>query len=508
MGKKHIFKMQHYPLTNDSLLLNEVLFHNANGYIGIRYAFEEGYPEGYESVPGQYINGFYDISAIPQAESLYGLITEKQTMLNVADTQGIKVVIGNEEFSMFRGTVLDSTLTADMDRGVTVREVTWQSPDGKELRIRITRMASFHQLPLFTIDYELTPLNFSDEVIIESTHNGYVSNYVYPNDPRTADTCSQYLMPVSSRISGGASYIKSRTMESGLDVCTGVKHVLSQDGRQEHMFNDKKAICKINTSARQNETIRLVKYAVFCDSIRHKDCRTQAAEELEKALSASLETLYEKQEEYLADFWEGCYVEIEDGEDLNTALQYNLYQLIQSVGKDPHSGIAPKGLSGEGYEGHYFWDSEMYIQPFFTITNPSFSKKLIEYRYTTLQYARENALRLGACQGRPVSMADHYGQRVLRVFPGRHRTVSHQRGHRLFHYRLLSGHERPLVHSGKRRGNHFRNGTPLAGCRQFPRGEIPDQRRHRSRRVHVHGKQQLLHKRAGAVSSALGRQVL
>jgi alpha,alpha-trehalose phosphorylase len=65
-----------------------------------------------------------------------------------------------------------------MDRGTTVRDVLWQSPDGKELRIRITRMASFHQLPLFTIDYELTPLNFSDELIIESTHNGYVTNYV------------------------------------------------------------------------------------------------------------------------------------------------------------------------------------------------------------------------------------------------------------------------------------------------------------------------------------------
>jgi alpha,alpha-trehalose phosphorylase len=183
------------------------------------------------------------------------------------------------------------------------------------------------------------------------------------------------------------------------------------------MFNDNQAICKISTSVRQNEKIRLIKYAVFCDSVRYEDCRTQAAEEMEKALSVSLETLYEKQEEYLADYWERCFVEIEDGEELDTALQYNLYQLIQSVGKDPYSSIAPKGLSGEGYEGHYFWDSEMYIQPYFTITNPSFSKKLIEYRYTTLQYARENAARLGHARGARYPWRTIMGKECSGYFP-------------------------------------------------------------------------------------------
>jgi alpha,alpha-trehalose phosphorylase len=114
---------------------------------------------------------------------------------------------------------------------------------------------------------------------------------------------------------------------------------------------------------------------------------------------APIQSLYQKQEAYLADYWRYCFAEIEGDDELNTALQYNLYQLIQSVGKDPHCSIAPKGLSGEGYEGQYFWDSEMYIQPFFTITNPAVSKNLIAFRYATLNEARENAKILGHGRG-------------------------------------------------------------------------------------------------------------
>ncbi len=138
---------------------------------------------------------------------------------------------------------------------------------------------------------------------------------------------------------------------------------------------------------------------MFCESIRYQNCRDHAAEEMKKALSVPLSELYRKQEKYLTAYWRNCYAEIEGKEALNTALQFNLYQMIQSVGKDRHSNITPKGLSGEGYEGHYFWDTEMYIEPFFTITNPDISKNLISYRYATLNFARENAKIMGHRKG-------------------------------------------------------------------------------------------------------------
>lgn len=126
-----IYKINDLSLENDELILNETIFHNANGYIGVRSNFEEGYKEGYDSIRGSYINGFYDFAEMKQAEKLCGLCEEKQTMLNVADVQGIKLLIGDELFGMFEGEVLESSRMLDMEAGYTARRIVWRSPKGK-----------------------------------------------------------------------------------------------------------------------------------------------------------------------------------------------------------------------------------------------------------------------------------------------------------------------------------------------------------------------------------------
>jgi alpha,alpha-trehalose phosphorylase len=412
-----IYELENFSLDYERVKLNEVLFHNANGYIGVRYDLEEGYPAEYDVTPSQYINGFYDFAKLGQAEKLYGLIDEKQTILNVANTQPIRITFEDEEFSMFTGTVLESRLRLDMNRGVTVREVKWRSPKGKEIKLTVTRMASFYQLPLFTIEYEVEPLNFTGDVVIESVHQGNVLNYYNPADPRIAQERIRYLTPISCEIKKGASYITSKTSKSGLEVCTGVKNLLPQEHQQEFIIDNNDAVCRFNAVAKQRKKIRLIKYAVFCDSIRYPDCRQQAETELKKALSVPLEEYYKKQAAYLAEYWDNCLVEIDGDESVNNAIRYNLYQLFQSVGKDKYCNISPKGLSGDGYEGHYFWDSEMYIYPFFTITNPAITRKLLEYRYATLDLARENARILGHQSGALYPWRTIMGRECSGFFP-------------------------------------------------------------------------------------------
>ena len=416
-NKPAVYEVGNFNLGLYHMKLHEVLFHNANGYIGVRYDLEEGYPPGYDVTPSQYINGFYDYARVPQSEKLYGLVEEKQTTLNIANTQTIRITFDDEEFSMFRGTILDSQLSLDMDRGITVRNVRWRSPRGKELRLTVTRMASFHQLPLFTIEYEVEPLNFCAKAVIESVHDGTVLNYVHPCDPRLANECIQYLIPLNCEIKEGASYITSRTSKSGLEVCSCVKNQLFQEHQQEFIIDNHDAICQFVTRAQPGQKIRLIKYAVFCDSIRYPDCRRQAEIEMKQALAVDLGELYKKQAAYLSEYWSNCAVEIDGDEPLNHAIRFSLYQLIQSVGKDEYSNIAPKGLSGDGYEGQYFWDSEIYIQPFFTITNPDISKKLITYRYATLDMARENARILGHESGALYPWRTIMGRECSGFFP-------------------------------------------------------------------------------------------
>lgn len=390
-----IYEINDLKLDKEDLILNETVFHNANGYIGVRSNFEEGYPDGIDSIRGSYINGFYDIAEMKQAEKLYGMVEEKQTMLNVVDSQEIYLFLDDEKFSMFEGTVLKSSRWLHMKEGYTARKVIWRSPKGKEVEIQIKRMTSFDQLALFTIEYSVKALNFAGNITFESMHVGDVMNYSNPDDPRVAGESFKHLIPQSVEIMKDASYIVTDTSRSGLSVCTGVMNQISKDGTRDIIIEGHKAICRIQTKIDKGETLTLTKYTVFSDSIRTKDCKEEAMNEMEKALQVSLKEHYEKQTAYLTNYWKQSSLEIVGDDELSLAVSYNLYQLVQSVGKDKYSNIAAKGLSGEGYEGHFFWDTEMYIQPFFTLTNPEIAKNLIAYRYTTLDAAKENARILG-----------------------------------------------------------------------------------------------------------------
>lgn len=393
------YEINQIALDNDSLKLGETLFHNANGYIGVRGCFEEGYPEGFDSVRGMYINGFYDFASMPQAEKLCGLIEEKQTMLNVADTQGIEVFINGERFSMFEGTVLESKRVLDMEKGVTRREILWKSPAGKTVKIEVQRMASFAYLPLFLVEYTVSSVDFQGEVVLRSNQNGKVMNYCDPNDPRVAGESVQYIFPETPEILEGISLIASTTAKSGLSMCSAVRNCCSMEDVSSWEIGEAQ-VTEVFTGALQvGQSLHLTKYTVLCDSIRYPNVKEAALETMREVLALPVEELHRMQEAYLAKIWEDCSIAVDGDAQLDEAITYNLYQLIQSAGKDPHCNIAAKGLSGEGYEGHYFWDTEMYMQPFFVLNAREISKNLIRNRYSILDYAKENARLLGHKQG-------------------------------------------------------------------------------------------------------------
>ncbi|MDR2402467.1 MAG: beta-phosphoglucomutase [Spirochaetaceae bacterium] len=429
---KKIYEIENLQTDGSALLLNETLFHNANGYIGIRSNFEEGYPGGIDTIRGSYINGFYDFAEMKQAEKLCGLTEEKQTILNVADTQGIKLFLDGEEFSMFRGTVFKSRRTLNMSDGYTERYVHWRSPLGKEAEIRVRRLTSFTQPSLFLIEYSLRVCNFSGPVRFVSTHRGDVVNYSSPDDPRVAAESVRRLVPVRAELEQTASFITSETVKSKLRVCTAVDHILTAGGEDsvnpanktspgavimDAVLDGHGTICTINADIQKNEILTLRKYSIFTDGLRYGDCEKAARQELQKALATDIAAVYEAQKNYLRTYWDRAFLEVDGDDDLEQAVTYNLYQLIQSTGQDEHSSVAAKGLSGEGYEGHFFWDTEMYIEPFFLLTNPDIARQLISYRYITLDEARKNARLLGHSAGALFPWRTIMGRECSGYFP-------------------------------------------------------------------------------------------
>ena len=99
------------------------------------------------------------------------------------------------------------------------------------------------------------------------------------------------------------------------------------------------------------------------------------------------------------EYWKSADVVIENDAQLQEGIRFNLFQLLQSAGRDEHSNISAKGLSGEGYEGHYFWDTEIYMFPIFLMTQPDIARQLLLYRYSSLDQARARAREMGHKQG-------------------------------------------------------------------------------------------------------------
>lgn len=384
--------------------LSETLFHNANGYIGVRGSLEEGVPSDSDSMRGTYINGFYDIIPMKQAEMLCNFVDKKETMLNVADTMTINCVVDGEMFDLIQGKIVKHTRTLDMSRGVTLRDIIWEAPSGKQIEINVTRMTSFELLSLFSIEYSVKALNFSGEIKFISTHKPDVTNYCNPKDPRLAQESLKNLTVVDFRKEGESSIAVSETSASKLRMCSLVNNKITLLGKgtvlsEEMDLLGKQGVYTGTVYINQGETATLLKLSLFSDSIRCRDLSGKVLEDLDEVKKRGIGYYYQAQRDYLANFWTNCEMEIDGDEDMNSAVAFNMYELLQSSAKDEYASIAAKGMSGEGYEGHYFWDTETFIMPFFTLTNPSLSKMLLKYRYTTLDKARENARLLGHTKG-------------------------------------------------------------------------------------------------------------
>lgn len=393
------WKLTKFELDNRNLLINESLLSLGNGYLGVRGNFEEGYGTGAKTIRGTYINAFYDETEIVYGEKLYGFPEKQQKVLNVIDAQTVQIYLDDEPFSLFEGEVLSFERNLHMDLGFAERFVHWISPGGKEVRIHFRRLVSFVTKELFAVDVRVEPITPVKEIKIVSTVNGDVSNFVDASDPRVASSHAKRLHVTEARYENSIAIVKGTTYETQLhtacvsssSIAAGTREVVGMPG--EHTLEET-YLCT------GGEPVHFTKYAVYTDTIRHGDDVIAEGEKiLRDVQNKSFDELLEEQKIYLDDFWEVSDIMIEGDQLVQEGIRFNLYQLLQSVGKDPASNISAKGLSGEGYEGHYFWDTEIYIFPVFLMTHPEIAKNLLLQRYSILDHAKARAREMGHEKG-------------------------------------------------------------------------------------------------------------
>ena len=367
---------------------NETIFSLGNGYIGLRGTLEEGLPGHIPSTPGCYINGIYETEPIIYGEFMARQPQEYQSMINVTDWKGLKILLDSEEFSMFHGIVQDYSRTLDLKQGILHRELIWTSPKGRKMHITFERFLSQTHQHLAFLRCSVTPLNFSSSITLRSHVNGAVTNYHHLRQPA--------LEVLSTTHTNESGVLVSRTKNSGLSIACAVSHRTTPNTAIMGSASSNCLDFLARFEGEAGQTYTLEKFVAMSSSRETNE--EHLGDFVQRLAQRSAENGYDRAKEnhveFLKKYWDDTDVEIQGDVALQQGLRFNALQLLQSTGRDGKTNVAAKGLSGEYYEGHYFWDTETYIIPFFLYSQPNLVRKLLEYRYSILDAARENAKRL------------------------------------------------------------------------------------------------------------------
>ncbi len=381
---------------------NETVFSLSNGFIGTRGTFEEAYAFSKDQgLEGNFINGLYESQKIRYGELAFAYPEVTQTMLNVTNAKIIRLFVDGEEFSLLNGHYESYRRTLDMKNGIVSRTVVFCTQSGKKVEIFTRRLVSLRHKNLMAICYAVTPLNFSGEVTFVSVMDGNVENSTdYTNARIDYGPYGKVLLTERMEEKDEVFFLLKRTEGTRLPLMCAFRHVLENCEilARETVCGEDSIGEQIRISVSEGQTASLCKYIYYATEWEN-DPFDSAGTALQAAALQGFAHMETEQTTILNALWENCDIKIEGNDALQQGLHFNMFQLMQSACRDGKGSLGAKGLSGEGYEGHVFWDTEMYCLPFFIFTNPEIAKKLLSFRYRTLDRARSRARELSVSQG-------------------------------------------------------------------------------------------------------------
>ncbi|RIQ18226.1 glycoside hydrolase family 65 protein [Jiangella rhizosphaerae] len=383
----------------------ETVFALSNGYLGVRGTHDDGRPV---FSPGTFVNGFHETWPITHAEEAYGLARTGQTIVNVPDASALVLFVDDEPLVLPVTRVREYGRVLDMRAGTLTRELLWSTPAGKHVRVRSTRLVSLHHRHLMAIDYEVTVLDHAAPVVIRSMLVNHQDRrrtddeVTRTADPRLGTVFPRRVLDLRTRrVEGGRFVVGYRTVGSGMTLGIGVDHrVQVADGHDVTSRVDpdlSETVIRIDAAA--GVPLRVTKYVAYhtSRSAETDDLADRCERTLDRAADEGFTTLLTQQRAELDRFWERADVQVDERGDtgdsvaLQQAVRWNLFQIAQATWRAEGSGVPAKGLTSPAYEGHYFWDTEMYVLPFLCYTQPRIARNLLRFRHDMLPRARHRA---------------------------------------------------------------------------------------------------------------------
>jgi alpha,alpha-trehalose phosphorylase len=432
----HPWAIQEVGLPLEILSQSESVFSLANGNLGLRGNLDEGDPHG---LTGTYLAGFYDYHPLPHAESAYGYPSIGQAIVNAPDAKLIRLLVDDEPLDVTTGSLESHSRQLDMRKGVLERSLVWTSPSGRRIKVHSSRLVSLAQKAIMAIKYSVTVLPSQtsagpgDEAVPVVVQSGLVTDALAgsqasrasssTNDPRAG---SYEVAPLDVEdISAQASRLAMlcRTRSSGLRAAVTVDHLVargssgldvggqaSQRARQPtnesagssqvaigSQVEGTRALFNAAGTLGPGESLEIVKLAAYeySDQAEGTGLRDEVSAALVAARQAGWEGLAKEQARFLRSFWQGADVELDGDPEVQQAIRFALFHVLQSAARAERNPIPAKGLTGTGYEGHVFWDMESYVLPVLTYLYPKGAKDAIHWRHSTLKGAKDQASELG-----------------------------------------------------------------------------------------------------------------
>jgi alpha,alpha-trehalose phosphorylase len=379
----------------DVLAQTESVFALSNGHIGWRANLDEGEPSG---LPGSYLNGVWEEHPLPYAEAGYGYPESGQTVINVTNGKLIRLLVDDEPFDVRYGELHAHEQELDLQAGLLTRRVEWTSPVGRTVRVTSVRLVSLVQRAVAAIAYDVEVLDGTARVVLQSE---LVANEPLPpadGDPRGAASLTAPLQSEAHSCHEAWAELVHCTRRSGLRVGCAMDHVVEGPSVQRYCESyPDLARVTVTAELQPGQRLRLVKFVAYGWSEERSlpGMRAQVAAALTAARASGWDGMLAEQRRYLDDFWDRADVELDGDAEIQQAVRFALFHVLQAGVRAEGRAIPGKGLTGPGYDGHTFWDSETFVLPVLTYTSPEAAANALRWRHATLQPALQRAAQLG-----------------------------------------------------------------------------------------------------------------
>jgi alpha,alpha-trehalose phosphorylase len=414
---RHRFPIEDWRLVetepgSDDLGLTETLFAIGNGYLGLRANPAEGRDA---HTHGTYLNGFHETWPIHHAEEAFAFAKTGQTIVNAPDAKLLKLYVDDEPLLLRDADLDDYERAIDFRTGVSHRELVWRTPGGKRVRVRSERMVSLQHRHLAVMHLEVTLLDGTAPIVVSSqllNRQDGEDEYHVPSaalgegkDPRQARKFDRRVLEPrlqrhddADHHAGGTITLGYRCAHSGMTLAAAYRHdvLASCPVEVDTEIGPDLAKSVFSFRAEAGQTIRITKFVAYHSSrgIPAEELADRCSRTIERARHEGLDSLRAEQQAWLDHFWDRSDVRVEGDPAAQQAIRWNLFQLAQASARTHEQGIPAKGVTAGGYDGHYFWDTEVYVVPFLASTNPDAARKLLRFRFHMLDAARARAAEL------------------------------------------------------------------------------------------------------------------